>query len=817
MATSIVAVAGCGGSDGASVLPPDGGQNDGGPKPQPDAGDAGDGDASPPDDTVAIPEFTPAPGTFIGPQDVALHSATAGATIRYTLDGTTPDSTSRIYTAPIGVAKSMTIKAVAQKAGAKDSEVRTGAYVINVFPGNAQPVQFEQGRGTYPNDVEESLSSETTGATICYTMNGRAPSCQFDGAEARCAAGSMAYDKPIHVGATGTQIRAIACKGGLHPSTERDAIYTLAADAPTFDPTPANYNPASPVPVTLATKTNGGEIHYTLDRSEPNCQSALKFVESGTLPTITADTTVKAITCKSNYVTSAIATETYLGETCVGSFDIVETPRLQELSRCKHITGSLTIHGNGIGDISPLGRLESVDGDLTVTGTTATSLNGLEKLAAVGGYLVISGNSGLAQLEALSALQTVGQELFVSKNAIIKWTGPASLRKVGSLKISEEPKLQRLEGFSGLAEILGRLTVAQNASLVAIDAMPALVTLTSGANFDYNSVLESVAGFGSMRSIDGGVSILSNPALTRFQAFSQATRIVGALTIEQNPELAELDLGKLSTIEGPLTLKGDLQALTSLAGLSSLTQAKYLYLEGKFGFTNLHGLEKLTSVDGVVSISGTQGLVDLSGLDNLRDAGTLWIHGNPQLQRLRGLEKLEKITSPRGAGLSVQDNYVLSELGSLDALTDVAGGVGIGNSPKLKRLNGLRKLAKVGGGLVISQADTLASVAELSSLTSVGDVLSILDCNALPNLNGLGAVRSIGHSLTIRNNKSLTRVDDLTQLTDLLGSFTVRENPTLPMCQPTRLADRLRAEGYRGTVDIRDNGGTGSCGEAPLR
>ncbi len=50
--------------------------------------------------TVPAPSVSPAPGTYLSAQTVTL-SASAGTTIRYTLDGSDPGASSAIYTTPL--------------------------------------------------------------------------------------------------------------------------------------------------------------------------------------------------------------------------------------------------------------------------------------------------------------------------------------------------------------------------------------------------------------------------------------------------------------------------------------------------------------------------------------------------------------------------------------------------------------------------------------------------------------------------------------------------------------------------------------------
>ncbi|MBQ2499227.1 MAG: chitobiase/beta-hexosaminidase C-terminal domain-containing protein, partial [Bacteroidales bacterium] len=80
--------------------------------------------------TCATPTFTPEAGTYYEAQTVTIACATADATIYYTLDGTEPDENSAVYSEPIAVAESMTIKAIAMKEGYENSNVATAEYTI---------------------------------------------------------------------------------------------------------------------------------------------------------------------------------------------------------------------------------------------------------------------------------------------------------------------------------------------------------------------------------------------------------------------------------------------------------------------------------------------------------------------------------------------------------------------------------------------------------------------------------------------------------------------------------------------------------------
>ena len=93
--------------------------------------------------TVATPTFTPASGTYYSAQSVTIACATEGANIYYTLDGTTPTTSSIFYTGAITVDTTMTIKAIAMKDTAK-STVASATYTIPVITELANLAAFKQ-------------------------------------------------------------------------------------------------------------------------------------------------------------------------------------------------------------------------------------------------------------------------------------------------------------------------------------------------------------------------------------------------------------------------------------------------------------------------------------------------------------------------------------------------------------------------------------------------------------------------------------------------------------------------------------------------
>lgn len=81
--------------------------------------------------TVATPTFSPAGGTYTSTQNVALSCTTTGATIRYTTNSSEPTSSSTVYSSPINVSSTTTIKAKAFKDGWTPSSTASATYTIS--------------------------------------------------------------------------------------------------------------------------------------------------------------------------------------------------------------------------------------------------------------------------------------------------------------------------------------------------------------------------------------------------------------------------------------------------------------------------------------------------------------------------------------------------------------------------------------------------------------------------------------------------------------------------------------------------------------
>ncbi len=139
---------------------------------------------------VAAPTFSPAGGIWDS-VDVSIACTTSGAYIRYTMDGSEPDSSSTIYSGQIHIYSSTTLKAKAFKDDWIPSETASASYSINIYT-VAMPTITPAG-GSYSSIPVVTLNCETEGATIRYTTDGTDPTQN-----------STPYTNPIYIAASAT-------------------------------------------------------------------------------------------------------------------------------------------------------------------------------------------------------------------------------------------------------------------------------------------------------------------------------------------------------------------------------------------------------------------------------------------------------------------------------------------------------------------------------------------------------------------------------------------------------------------------------------
>ena len=227
---------------------------------------------------VAQPTITPKGGTNPDKVQVTLASETPGATIHYTVDNTDPTTNSPLYSQPLTLTQSATVKAMAFAAGFNPSLVAGATFTVTVTP--PPPPTITPNGGDYRDKVLVTLDSGAPGATIHYTVDGPEPT-----------ANSPRYTQPFTLTQSAT-VKARAFADGSNPSLAASAAFTVTNRPTVAQPTitPSGGTHPGKVQVTLACVTAGATICYTVDGTDPTINSP-RYSQPFTL---TQPATVKA-------------------------------------------------------------------------------------------------------------------------------------------------------------------------------------------------------------------------------------------------------------------------------------------------------------------------------------------------------------------------------------------------------------------------------------------------------------------------------------------------------------------------------------------
>lgn len=250
--------------------------------------------------TVETPVFAPVAGTYADSVSFSLACATPDAEIRYTTDGTEPTETSTLYTAPVTLTATTTVKAKAFKTTWLASETATSVYTVvyePVLTVDATALNFTSTQLSQTFTVSGAhldnpivLTSNNTHftlnpATITTPNSNTVVTVTFDGAEP--AAGTISVTSDTLSAQVALAATAQLPAPVLTPATGNDTLVT----------------------VTMSCAVAGAEIRYTTDGTEPTATSAL--YAAPVVLDIPGTYTLKAIATKADWENSEVTTGTY--------------------------------------------------------------------------------------------------------------------------------------------------------------------------------------------------------------------------------------------------------------------------------------------------------------------------------------------------------------------------------------------------------------------------------------------------------------------------------------------------------------------------
>jgi hypothetical protein len=281
------------------------------------------GEAAPPADTTAPVLTITSGGTFTGNKTVTM-SVNETADIYYTLDGSTPTTSSTAYSSPLSISATTTLKAFARDNVGNSSAVQTVNYTLDT----TQPADT-----TAPNNVTNLSYSNLaqTSLTLTWTASTSSDVASYDvfnGSTLLANVTGTTYNVTSLTASTQYTFTVRAKDTANNTASGSSVTVTTSVPADTTAPV-LTITPAATFTNTQTVNLSTNEtatIWYTLDDSDP-ITSGTRLQYTSPL-TLTETDTVKAYAVDSANNASAVQTVTYTKQTSQGAEGMVSDSSL---------------------------------------------------------------------------------------------------------------------------------------------------------------------------------------------------------------------------------------------------------------------------------------------------------------------------------------------------------------------------------------------------------------------------------------------------------------------------------------------------------
>ena len=243
-------------------------------------------------------------GIYAAEKLVTLACDTAGATIKYTIDGSTPsESNGLTYSAAFTVTDDVTVKAFAYKSDWISSQVVSESITIidnithtSTGTNDASKINFSWNGVTADSYriYYATTAGVWSGSTYVNVLDGSATSYELTGVPATTMYFRMAAVRSGTVGNLSTETSATAYDGVISDVS--------------FDVASGTYENA--FDVVMSTTTPSAYIRFTLDGTNPTTTSGTLF-ESGDVLHVDDTTVVKALAYKPGWTAGSVQTATH--------------------------------------------------------------------------------------------------------------------------------------------------------------------------------------------------------------------------------------------------------------------------------------------------------------------------------------------------------------------------------------------------------------------------------------------------------------------------------------------------------------------------
>lgn len=409
---------------------------------------------------------------------------------------------------------------------------------------------------------------------------------------------------------------------------------------------------------------------------------------------------------------------------------------LSGFSQLTEIGAGLSIHENDmLQDIDPLNSVESIGAYIDISyNDVLQNLDGLSSLQQLGNGIQLRDNPMLSDISGLALLSGEVDGFEITYSRVENLDALIGITSLGELVLLNNSELQNLDGLSNLVSVGQDVEIIGNTAMTNIVGLGSLETVGWDLVLWANNQLSSFAGLESLTSVMNSLSIMHNENLLDLSALDGVEHIGDELEIEFNDSLVEIDsFQNLQTVASiSIFANNALQLVTGFDQLTSISGE--LALDAEISGASFAGFSRVTEIGGGFQLtgSGPSNLDDFLSLQSVGGRLDISSHG---IEDLNGLSSLVSVGGEAFFNLS---NPNLDCLGIIPLLDDIDDGLpGPGPGPD--------NVPDVGGQVSLwnihDECDTIQKIRELVTTASLtvnkdffddnpGSVLVELACDA---------------------------------------------------------------------------------------
>jgi hypothetical protein len=256
---------------------------------------------------------------------------------------------------------------------------------------------------------------------------------------------------------------------------------------------------------------------------------------------------------------------------------------------------------------------DELHGDVSIQGADIDNLQGLNAITAIGGNLHIGGNPALANMEGLEGLTSIGGGLQIFSNSMV-----ASLIGLENIAASSIDSLYIVDN-----DLLSACHVQSICDYLVAPGGTTQISNNAPGCENIGEVLNSC----DITCLPQGITFTDQAQIDSFQ--------------EDYPGCNEIE-GSVGIIGDDISNLEGLDPITSIDGMLTISSNSLL--------TGLNGLQNLTAISGALFIDSNASLISLNGLENI-EAGSisqLFIHNNPLLSECHVQSVCDYLTGQPG-------------------------------------------------------------------------------------------------------------------------------------------------------------------------